>query len=78
MQPRDMVIPAGRRLGLMVLSSDRDYTVRPAGGTELTLDLANSSFTLPTVGGSKAAGRRSSAATRRTAPPAGPSRRRWR
>ena len=54
MQPRDMVIPAGRRLGLMVLSSDRDYTVRPPGGTELTLDLANSSFTLPTVGGSKA------------------------
>ena len=54
MQPRDMVIAAGRRLGLMVLSSDRDYTVRPAGGTELTLDLAGSSFTLPTVGGSKA------------------------
>ena len=29
MQPRDVVVPAGRRLGLMVLASDRDYTVRP-------------------------------------------------
>jgi predicted acyl esterase len=53
MQPRDVVVAAGRRIGLMVLSSDRDYTIRPAPGTELTLDLAGSTFTLPTVGGSK-------------------------
>ena len=39
---------------LMVLSSDREYTIRPAPGTQLTLDLAGSSFTLPIVGGAKA------------------------
>ena len=38
----------------MVLSSDREFTVRPAPGTQLTLDLAGSSFTLPVVGGAKA------------------------
>ena len=38
----------------MVLASDREYTVRPAPGTQLTLDLAGSSFTLPIVGGAKA------------------------
>ena len=38
----------------MVLASDREFTVRPAPGTQLTLDLAGSSFTLPIVGGAKA------------------------
>jgi len=51
MQAKDAIVPAGRRLGLMVFSSDRNYTIRPAAGTELTLDLAGSSFTLPIVGG---------------------------
>ena len=54
MQAKDAVVPAGRRLGLMVLSSDREYTVRPAPGTQVTLDLAGSSFTLPVVGGAEA------------------------
>ena len=54
MQAKDAIVPAGRRLGLMVFSSDRQYTIRPAAGTELTLDLAGSSFTIPIVGGSKA------------------------
>jgi predicted acyl esterase len=53
MQPRDMVVPAGRRIGLMVISSDRDHSIRPAPGTKVTLDLAGSSFTLPIVGGAK-------------------------
>jgi predicted acyl esterase len=52
-QARDAVIAAGRRLALMVFSSDREYTIRPATGTELTLDLANSTFTIPVVGGSE-------------------------
>ena len=51
MQPKDSVVPAGNRLALMVLSSDRDFTIRPPGGTELTLDLARSSLALPIVGG---------------------------
>jgi predicted acyl esterase len=54
LQAKDAVIPAGRRIGLMVLASDREFTVRPAPGTQLTLDLAGSSFTLPIVGGAKA------------------------
>ena len=54
MQPKDSVVPAGNRLALMVLSSDRDFTIRPAAGTRLTLDLARSSLALPVVGGSAA------------------------
>ncbi len=54
MQPKDVVVPAGIRLALMVLSSDRDFTIRPPGGTELTLDLARSSLAIPVVGGSTA------------------------
>ena len=50
-QPKDSVIPAGRRLGVMILSSDHDYTIRPAPGTELTLDLKKSEVNLPIVGG---------------------------
>ncbi|WP_165556008.1 Xaa-Pro dipeptidyl-peptidase [Kribbella pittospori] len=52
LQPKDTVVPAGNRLALMVVSSDRDFTVRPAAGTQLTLDLRNSSLTIPVVGGS--------------------------
>src|SRR4051812_22151442 len=51
MQAKDAIAPAGRRLGLMVFPSDRQYTIRPAAGTQLTLDLAGSSFTIPVVGG---------------------------
>ena len=54
MQPKDTVVPAGNRLALMVLSSDRDFTVRPAAGTQLTLDLARSSLSIPVVGGADA------------------------
>jgi predicted acyl esterase len=54
MQAKDAIVPAGRRLGLMVFSSDRQYTIRPAPGTQLTLDLAGSSITIPIVGGTSA------------------------
>jgi predicted acyl esterase len=54
MQAKDAIVPAGRRLGLMVFSSDRQYTIRPAAGTQLTLDLAGSSITIPVVGGASA------------------------
>ena len=30
MQPKDTIVPAGNRLALMVISSDRDFTIRPA------------------------------------------------
>jgi len=51
MQPKDTIVPAGNRIGLMVISSDHDFTVRPPAGTQLTLDLAHSSMQLPIVGG---------------------------
>ena len=54
MQPKDTVVPAGNRLAVMVVSSDRDFTIRPPAGTRLTLDLAHSSLVIPVVGGPKA------------------------
>ena len=52
MQPKDSVVPAGNRLALMILSSDRDFTVRPAPGTRVTVGVGRSALTLPVVGGS--------------------------
>jgi hypothetical protein len=54
LQPKDMVIPAGRRLAFMILSSDFEHTLRPAAGTQLTVDTAASSVELPIVGGANA------------------------
>ena len=51
LQPDDQVIPAGARIGLMIFSSDRLYTVHPDPGTALTVDLAGTSISLPVVGG---------------------------
>ena len=49
LQPDDQVIPAGQRIGLMIFSSDRDFTLWPPPGTELTIDLSATSLTLPIV-----------------------------
>ena len=54
MQAKDAVIPAGRRLALMVFSSDREYSIHPAPGTQVGLSLGDSTITLPIVGGSGA------------------------
>jgi hypothetical protein len=54
MQAKDAIVPAGRRLALMVFSTDRNYDIRPLAGTQLTLDLAGSSITIPVVGGRSA------------------------
>lgn len=51
LQPDDQVIPAGKRIGLVVFSSDRDFTLWPAPGTTLTLDPNGTSLVLPIVGG---------------------------
>ncbi len=56
LQPKDSIVPAGRRLGLMIISSDREYTVRPAPGTEVAVDLAATSLRLPVVGGARTLG----------------------
>ena len=52
LQPDDQIIPAGARIGLMVFSSDRDFTVWPTPGTELSIDVNATSLRLPVVGGS--------------------------
>lgn len=54
LQPDDQVIPAGQQIGLMIFSSDQEFTLHPEAGTELTIDLKNTEFLLPIVGGKKA------------------------
>ncbi len=53
LQPDDQIIPAGQRVGLMIFSSDRDFTLWPPPGTELTVDLDATSIELPIVGGAE-------------------------
>jgi X-Pro dipeptidyl-peptidase len=54
LQPDDQIVPAGKRIALMILSSDRDFTLWPRPGTELTVDLDATSLLLPVVGGADA------------------------
>ena len=54
LQPDDQVIPAGQQIGLMIFSSDRDYTLRPDPGTKLTVQLGATHIKLPVVGGADA------------------------
>lgn len=54
LQPDDQIIRAGEQIGLMIFSSDRDFTLWPNPGTELTIDLEATTLTLPIVGGTEA------------------------
>jgi X-Pro dipeptidyl-peptidase len=56
LQPDDYLFKAGHRIGLVVVSTDYDYTLRPLPGTRLTLDPDDSEVTLPVVGGRWALG----------------------
>ena len=51
LQPDDQVIRKGQQIGLMIFSSDKEFTLHPDPGTELTVDLARTVLTLPVVGG---------------------------
>jgi len=51
LQPNDQIIGAGQQIGLMIFSSDAEYTLLPEPGTELTIDLDGTVVTLPIVGG---------------------------
>ena len=53
LQPDDQIIKAGQQIGLMIFSSDKEYTLWPKPGTELTVDLDGTMLTLPVVGGEK-------------------------
>ncbi len=46
-RPRD-------RQSAMIFSSDKDFTLWPTPGTELTVDLDATTLTLPVVGGAEA------------------------
>ncbi|MGN8226678.1 Xaa-Pro dipeptidyl-peptidase [Gracilimonas sp. BCB1] len=54
LQPDDQIIRPGQQIGLMIFSSDKEYTIHPDPGTELTVDLDATTFTLPVVGGKAA------------------------
>jgi X-Pro dipeptidyl-peptidase len=54
LEPDDQVIRAGQQLGLMIFSSDRDFTLWPDPGAEITVDLDGSVLRLPVVGGKEA------------------------
>ena len=56
LQPDDYVLAAGHRLGLVVVSTDHDYTMRPLPGTRLTVFPDRSELRLPVVGGRAALG----------------------
>jgi X-Pro dipeptidyl-peptidase len=53
-EPKDYVFPAGHRIGVVVFSSDQEYTLLPLGGTELTVAPTLSRVILPIVGGAGA------------------------
>lgn len=54
LQPDDQIIKAGQQIGLVIFSSDKEYTLHPKPGTELTVDLDGTHLTLPIVGGVEA------------------------
>jgi len=54
LQPDDQIIPKGQQIGLLIFSSDREFTLWPDPGTELTIDVDATSITLPIVGGAEA------------------------
>lgn len=54
LMPDDQVLPKGQQIALMLFSSDRDFTLWPAPGTQLTFELDGTTLTLPVVGGEKA------------------------
>jgi X-Pro dipeptidyl-peptidase len=54
LQPDDQIIAAGEKVGLMIFSSDPEFTLLPEAGTELTVDLQETRLDLPVVGGQAA------------------------
>ena len=54
LQPDDQIIKKGQQIGLMIFSSDSEFTLLPKPGTQLTVDLNGTSIILPVVGGTRA------------------------
>ncbi len=51
LEPDDQIIPAGKQIGLLIFSSDKEFTLHPMPGTKLTVDLDGTEVTIPIVGG---------------------------
>ncbi len=49
LEPDDQIIPAGQKIGLMIFSSDRDFTLHPMPGTKLTVDIDATWMEVPLV-----------------------------
>jgi X-Pro dipeptidyl-peptidase len=47
--PDDQVIDKGKQLGLLIFSSDKEFTLQPEKGTVLTVNLFNTNIVLPIV-----------------------------
>ncbi|NRA91693.1 MAG: CocE/NonD family hydrolase, partial [Psychroserpens sp.] len=54
LQPDDQIIKKGQQIGLMIFSSDPEFTLHPKPGTELVVKLDKTSISLPVVGGKDA------------------------
>ena len=54
LMPDDQIIKTGQQIGLMIFSSDQEFTLHPKPGTDLTIDLGGTSLNLPVVGGVEA------------------------
>jgi X-Pro dipeptidyl-peptidase len=57
LQPHDYVFAAGSRIGFVLMSSDRLFTLRPPPGSALSFVPSESKIDLPIVGGQEAAER---------------------
>ena len=53
LMPDDQIIKKGQQIGLMIFSSDKEFTLHPEPGTELTVDLDKTVLNLPIVGGTE-------------------------
>ncbi|WP_240339674.1 Xaa-Pro dipeptidyl-peptidase [Halobacillus ihumii] len=51
MQPDDYIFKEGHQVGVVLLASDHNYTIRPEAGTKITVDPKRSKVVLPIVGG---------------------------
>ena len=56
LEPKDYIFAAGHRIGVVVFSSDQEYTLLPLGGTRLRVAPHDSELRMPVVGGRSALG----------------------
>jgi X-Pro dipeptidyl-peptidase len=54
LQPDDQIIKKGQQIGLLIFSSDSEYTLLPKPGTTLTIDVKETKINIPIVGGENA------------------------